>query len=578
MTQPPTQGDQAGSAGRPPRRLKLSRVRRLQLAAVALLVVSGLAGSGLACWLRPPDANAPPDAPPSGPLAPFFHGWDKPDLVVVVTGDQHGYLLPCGCSSPQKGGLERRSNFIQMLKDRGWPVAAVDLGNVPQVKAPADLPNLQGLIKYRYAMKAMKAMGYTAVGIGANEAAMPLFDCLAEYSLNDPSPAVVSADLLDRDLKYPGMTKPWQAEAVPGSRLTLGVTAVVGPSVYDEIQKKGGAAHFADSAQALTAVLREMNAGKIDARVLLYMGSISQGRPKSPPEAVACAEAFPQFPLIVALDDSDLPRTEPVWATNAKTGAKTMIVSLGEKGKYVGVVGFWRTGRPAQPFELRYQLVEMTEDFKTPKAQEAAQPVLKLMEEYTEELKRDNYLGKYAQMKHPMQATAKGKMPVYVGTERCISCHPAAGEVWEQSKHSHAYQTLVDDTRPSNRQYDPECIVCHTVGFHYQTGFTSAAQTPKLKNVGCESCHGPGSLHSNNPANAEQLALINPWKAPPDEKAEQKAKRMRRIDDFCQQCHDTENDVTWNDGGFERKWPKIVHDTPADEKGDEPAKEKAGEK
>ena len=53
----------------------------------------------------------------------------------------------------------------------------------------------------------------------------------------------------------------------------------------------------------------------------------------------------------------------------------------------------------------------MTEDFATPKGQEADQPVLQLMEKYTEELKHDNYLGKYAQKKHLTQATATGKMP-----------------------------------------------------------------------------------------------------------------------------------------------------------------------
>ena len=569
MTQPPTPDDQAGPTGRPAPERKAARARgwRFQLAAAALLVVSGLAGTGLACWLRPIDGPDKDDAP-AGPLAPFFRGWDKPDLVIVVTGDQHGYLLPCGCSRPQKGGLERRYNFIQMLKDRGWQVAAVDLGNVSQVKAPADLPNLQGLIKYRYAMKAMKAMGYTAVGIGVNEASMPLFDALAEYSLNDPKPAVVSANLLDRSTKFADMVKAWQqADPIQGATVSLGVTGLTGPTVKEEIEKKDASDHFDKSTPALNTVLKEMDAKKIDLRVLLYLGSISQGLPNYPPEAVACAQAFPQFPLIVALDDGDLPRTEPVWAVNPKTQAKTMIVSLGEKGKYVGVVGVFRTNKPVQPFELRYQLVEMTEDFATPEGQDANQPVDKLMEEYTLELKRDNYLGKYAQRKHPMQAAAVGKMPKYVGSERCISCHPSAGKVWEHSDHSHAYKTLAElAKRPSNREYDPECIVCHTVGFGYQTGFTSADATPKLKNVGCESCHGPGSLHTNDYNDPVQLALMNPWKPAKDETPDQKTRRLRRIDDFCQKCHDTENDVTWTEGGFERKWPKIVHDTPPDEK------------
>lgn len=572
MTQRLSHDDHSAAAPRPvPRRKRgLSRGRRLQLAAAALLVVSGLAGSGLACWLRPPEVSDHDDAP-AGPLAHLFRDWDKPDLALIVTADQHGYLLPCGCSKPQKGGLERRYNFIQMLKDRGWPVAAVDLGNVPQVTAPADLPNLQGLIKYRYAMKAMEVMNYTAVGIGVHETSMPLFKALDEYALNEPKPAVVSSNLLDRSEKFADEVKAWQqADPIKGVDFKVGVTGLVGPSVIDEMHKTDASLRFGESRPALDAVLKEMDAKKIDLRVLLYMGSISKGWAGSPPEAVACAQAYPQFPLVVALDDGDLPRTDPVWATNAKTGTKTMIVALGEKAKYVGVVGVYRTNKPGQPFDLRYQLVEMTEDFATPKAQEADQPVLQLMEKYTEELKHDNYLGKYAQKKNLAQATATGKMPTYVGTERCVSCHKEAERVWLKSAHSHAYQTLVDAKRPSNRQYDPECIACHTVGFAYQTGFVSAEKTPKLKNVGCESCHGPGSLHSNNPNDMVQRALLNPWKAPKGEAAVQKAKRMRRIDDFCQKCHDTENDVTWTENGFERKWPKIVHDTPPDEKADEP--------
>jgi len=116
-----------------------------------------------------------------------------------------------------------------MLKDRGWPVTAVDLGNVPQVEAPAGLPNVQGLIKYRYAMRAMKEMGYIAVGIGDHEASMPLFKALTEYPLNDPKPRVTSADLMDRDNTYPEMTKAWQqADPIKGVSVKVGVTAAMG--------------------------------------------------------------------------------------------------------------------------------------------------------------------------------------------------------------------------------------------------------------------------------------------------------------------------------------------------------------
>src|SRR4051794_33551040 len=79
-----------------------------------------------------------------------FQGWDRPDLVLVLTAQQHGYILPCGCSRPQVGGLERRYNFVRSLKGRGWPVVAVDLGDIAQRHGPQMLPNVQGLIKYKY--------------------------------------------------------------------------------------------------------------------------------------------------------------------------------------------------------------------------------------------------------------------------------------------------------------------------------------------------------------------------------------------------------------------------------------------
>ena len=43
-----------------------------------------------------------------------------------------------------------------------------------------------------------------------------------------------------------------------------------------------------------------------------------------------------------------------------------MAVSLGLEAHYVGVVGVWKTGKAAQPFDFKYQLVELGEEFMTP--------------------------------------------------------------------------------------------------------------------------------------------------------------------------------------------------------------------
>jgi hypothetical protein len=146
----------------------------------------------------------------------------------------------------------------------------------------------------------------------------------------------------------------------------------------------------------------------------------------------------------------------------------------------------------------------------------------------------------------------------YVGSDACKTCHTHAAEVWDKHPHSHAYQALVDAKRPSLRQFDGECVVCHVVGFGHEGGFRDESTTAVLKDVGCESCHGPGSLHAEQGKRtpAALLALMNPYKAPATETPEQEKRRLGLIDQSCQKCHDTDNDVHWS---FAKKWPLVVH-------------------
>lgn len=562
--------DQQGAPG--PETSRPSRT--LQVVAMALVLVSGLAGILAARWLRPGQSRAEPKAPPAvaelGVKIPnhLFRGWDKPDMVLVLTGSQHGYLLPCGCSRPQKGGLERRHNFVQALRERGWTVAAVDVGDIAQMHGPRGLANEQGLLKYVYSMRALKKIGYSAVSFGAYEAALPLDSALAEYALQDPVPRVLAANLKDREKNFPEMLGEWlEIKDLP---IKTGVTACIGATVEEKI--KDANVKFEWSAHALGRILPKMNKAGIQLRVLLYQGyatSHLQGTNAGKPEGIRCAEAFPQFQIMLALGEEDEPSGRPLMVNNDNT----LIASLGHKGRHVGVVGIWRSQHDRKPFKLEYQLVDMDEDFLTPKDKEEGHPIVQMMEEYTTELKRRDMQAKFGQTKHPMQVMDPvadlhkdtPSIPKYVGSEKCKSCHADAYDIWKQTAHSHAYQTLEGAKRPALRQFDAECIVCHATGFGYHTGFTNATATPKLKDVGCESCHGPGSHHAMNHKDKVWQERMNPWKAPANENAGDKAKRLSRLDIFCQTCHDHDNDVTWTAekgrSGFDKKWPKIAHPT-----------------
>jgi hypothetical protein len=570
------------------------------LKAALLLLPTVCLIAGAAWWLHNPgDGGATPSTShglaPDAETGTLFHGWPKPDFVLVLSAQMHGYLLPCGCSDPQYGGLERRYNFIESLrKERGWPVVAYDLGDIPQKEGPAKLANLQGLIKYHYSMDALRLMGYAAVSFGEYEAAQPLKDAIDEYALNSDQPAVLAANLLNKgggkDPLFPddnakkagpdwgkSYVGNWQVTSVVAPDIKVAAAGIIGthdpkviaamvkakqlpagvaipPSVGGQITEMDPKVEFERADKAIPAALAAMDKQKPDFRVLLYQGPLELAK--------LLAGVAPQFNVIVCISQEDEPPGAPVIVGN------TFIVRLGHKGKNIGVVGVNRGKGAGKPFVMRYQLVSMGPQYKTPPGKD--NPILAVMEKYTKELKDDDYLSKYGKIPHSTQAAVKG-MPKYatakagyIGSEACKKCHEYAFKVWAGSDHSHAYKTLTQAKHPSLREYDAECIVCHTVGFRYEGGFRNAKDTPILKDVGCESCHGPCELHKKNPNDMAIRALINPWKAPAGETPQQKEKRQLHIETMCRQCHDSENDVHWRT--FLPKWEKVVHDTPADEK------------
>lgn len=528
------------------------------IGAVFLVLVSGLGGTCLAKWLRPPVAEEAAHTVGLS-LPPALARWKKPDLTLILTGQQYGYLLPCGCSRPQVGGLERRYNYLATLREAGWPLTAVDLGDIAQKQGLGHLSNQQGLIKYRYSMESLKKMGYSAVSLGLSEAKLNIFKILGEYALNDPDPKVLVANLSNKETEFPEQVFETALVQAKGSTIKVGVTAVVGPTVSKAM--KDSIAQFGSSKDALTKALKSFAEQKTDLKVLLYQGAMGTVA-NDDSEPIAAAKAFPAFDVILCVCDEDEPPSEPLEVKHAN-GHMTRIIRMGHKGKYVGTLGVWKT---PMGLEFKYHLQDLGEQWLTPEGGIAGHPVLELMERYAKEVERGDYLGKTAQSTHPFSASVPDSTPTFVGSDKCKKCHEEAYKVWETSGHGHGWQTLADAKKPGLRHKDPECILCHTVGFGYKTGFVDEVRTPKLKDVGCESCHGPSSEHLKSTSDETWHKLMNPWKAKEKETGPETKIRIQRIDQFCQTCHDMENDVNWVHQGFAKKWPKIAHPTPLEKK------------
>ena len=80
----------------------------------------------------------------------------------------------------------------------------------------------------------------------------------------------------------------------------------------------------------------------------------------------------------------------------------------------------------------------------------------------------------------------------YTGTAVCGGCHAPALAFWKTTKHARALSAL----ERVGRDKDPTCVGCHVTGYLQPGGPRDIADArARFANVGCESCHGPGSKH-----------------------------------------------------------------------------------
>ena len=563
---------------------------RLRLCGIALLIA---AVAGLAV-LVPGGTAAPPTEPsdkePTVDGQPLFASWpgagkQKPDAAILLSGQTYGLLQPCGCSRPQLGGLERRMQLIKKLKERGWPVAGVDLGDLVPNKLPDRPFHIEhALLRYKTTMNSLREMGYIAVGVGKTEFAIEIDKVLGEYALQKPQPPYLLAANLtgngltrEQRLQPPGANRPLidVLEVAPVGQISMGVVGVVGRSIADEVKQANldPSIAFEDNVKVLKNAVQALAAKKTQLNVLLYQGTFD--------EAQAVAKAHPEFQVILCRsEESELPAT----ATQAN-GGKTIIVKVGDKGRYVGVVGAFR--KNGGGFDLHYQLVPVDEYFVTPSAEVAANKnvILPLLENYAKTV-RDNktangntFLEDMPRTPHASQIAVPQANLSYVGSETCKACHAAEHAVWAKTPHSKALVTLEKvAVRPSLRNFDPECVRCHTIGFDHDTGYINEEKTPELKHVGCENCHGPGSGHAANPKDQNLHQFLSPWKrgmpgnlpidlikklaaAPREEFGKIRIQpadqlMMNLVGGMCAKCHDGDNDPNFE---FPKYWPKVNH-------------------
>ncbi len=91
----------------------------------------------------------------------------------------------------------------------------------------------------------------------------------------------------------------------------------------------------------------------------------------------------------------------------------------------------------------------------------------------------------------------------YITAKKCKTCHMKQYKAWKKTKMATSYENLKPGVKAEAKEKaglepdkdyttDADCLRCHTTGYGEPGGFKSIEETPKLINVQCEACHGPG--------------------------------------------------------------------------------------
>lgn len=458
--------------------------------------------------------------------AKLFADWKGLQGAVVITGEMDGYLDPCGCTEGQLGGLGRRYDLFERMRNQKIPVTKIDLGSLTKYPSGERGGLDQAKVKFDTALKALTMMKYDAVTLSPEDLKLGIDHTLSVY-LNQKD----QLRFLSANVKF----APDLAEAFAGtiqdSVITqtgpykIGVTAILDPAAFDKLKDPQRVMlEVRPPESVLPATLSQLEAGS-DLQILMV-----QGPPKL---ARALAELYPGFDVVVSTSEYADPDGNPEMLNNGVT----QLITVGLKGKYVGVVGLFAPEQGKTP-ATRYQRQSLIA-----KNYRNAEPMRVLIdEEMQSQLKALGIVENYVRHTNP-EAPAGS---TYVGAEGCKSCHPNTFARWAGTGHARAFEALIHNPKDPRRkrEFDAECISCHTTGFTYNSGWVSAEKTPYLKGNQCENCHGPASKHVADPKNADfRKALVRSTSAA--EKG-----------DLCYKCHTEDDSPNFK---FATYYGKIAH-------------------
>jgi hypothetical protein len=374
------------------------------------------------------------------------------DLPIYFTCDTHGRLEPCGCFAGQYGGLTRLKTVLDAEATPG--ALRLDIGNSASGAEDYDFA------EYRYMLQAFATMRYDAINLGARETQFTAAQLRALKKIS--ATPILSANVVDKSTGAQ-IFDSYRIVERDGQRIAL--IGVVDPRAVTTPSAGLGIGNMESAVEKTLGDIR----GKADLIILLAFTD----------EATLTELAHRFYECQVILGGNVSQPAQQLQKEN-----RSLIYFVTNEGRALGILHLRLTrGAPLQATgnEIRLLTDKIPQD----------DSLRSLMQKYREEIRTTRLA--IDDPHHLAADTIPGvrTAAAYSGTEKCLTCHKDAASAWAASAHARAFATLVDRKADA----DPKCISCHTIGFGSPSGYRREFASTKLVNVGCESCHGPGSLH-----------------------------------------------------------------------------------
>lgn len=444
--------------------------------------------------------------------------------VLFISSDMRGYLAPCGCSENMRGGVPRAAHQIQEARRSGAKVFYFDAGDslFPKTKLlPDQVPQEER--KAKALAEAFKQMGLDARAAGERDDARGV---AFRKKLGLPELAFGQARVFEAD---------GQKLAVAAGDSAKTLAAATKKAKAEGAQFVVGLFHgtFADAQKAA-------NDHSVQANLIVASHAASEldgDDNRLLKTRIPVAQVQSKGRSLMRVDVSFAKEDSSFELLSTQADAERELAAMSERiallNRQINLPGMSPEAKKLRQQKLE-ELVVRREALAAQKAPtvegkdayairfiplEATLPSDKAAKELLTAYDRDvaqlnlAWAKKFGKDCPPPK---KGQ-PGFVGNASCQECHEEAFPVWEASKHAHGYETLVE----ANKQFHLDCVGCHVTGFRQPGGVCRVDKVKGREDVGCESCHGPGSLHAEDPA-AENISLGNTAEA-------------------CVGCHDAEN-------------------------------------